>query len=230
MYWIYILIFIVAIMIPQIIGDRFLMIEGEKAESILLMLLGIISFLIFFFVEKQHTKDIKEKSEIQKEASSIFKDLKHSYAYIGEINRKLDILKNLAVTIPEKIKNGKKNDKQIYQHLMQAISAIGKSNDYLIRFVARQNLKTIKEIKTSKQANWKIDNENQWFVDKFVHELEKFTVFCSPKEVGGVKACIIIQKRKNQLAEDIEMLKILAYYALVLFDAEQEANKVDSRV
>jgi hypothetical protein len=224
MYWIYIIIFVIAIMIPQLIGDRLLFVEGEQAESLSLLLLGIISFLIFFFVEKQHSKDARDKTEIQKQASTFFKDLKYSYAYIGEINRKLDILKNLAVNFPEKIKNGKRNEKQTYQHLLQAIQVIGKSNNFIIRFVAKHDLATIKEIKYGKHSNWKISNEGEWFIDKFVHELNKFTIFCAPKAMEGIKACIIIPKRKNQLVEDIEMLKILASYALILFASESDMN------
>jgi hypothetical protein len=222
MYWVYIIIFIIAIMIPSLIGDHFLYIEGERAESLALMFLGIVSFLIFFFTEKQHSKDIREKTEIQKQASTFFKDLKYSYTYIGEINRKLDILKNLAVTIPEKLKKGKTSDKQLYEHLLQAIKVIGKSDNFIVRFITKQDLATIKEIKFGKHSNWKIANEEQWFVDKFVQEIDRFTIFCAPKAMEGVKACIIVPKRKNQIAEDIEMLKILASYGLILFASENK--------
>jgi hypothetical protein len=100
MYWIYLILFVVTLTIPIFIEGDLSYLDEDTAESLLILLVGTAGFLIYIIKEKSLLHHVKEKLWIQQKNSAITKDLSQSYSYIGEVNRKFDIVKNLTKKLP----------------------------------------------------------------------------------------------------------------------------------
>ena len=73
MYWIYLIIFILAVLTPEIITKDVGPIGQERVEELIIFGLGVISFLVLLIRERQLSKSRNEKTEIQKEKYIIVK-------------------------------------------------------------------------------------------------------------------------------------------------------------
>lgn len=225
MYWIYLALFILAVMIPGIVSDddRFFFLKEEQIEEISIFFLGFFGFLIFLISEKRSAKYLKEKMKIQKEAREISKNLTSTYSYIGETNRKLDIIRNISENLLDLPRITQKKELEFYNNLTESIFAISKSEKFVIRFVDTKNKKTKKEIKSKKRIYFKIENSE--IIDKifkkeigFIEKKYHF-VIVSSKEINNTVSAIIISKNnEQQKLEDLEILKSLTAYSLFFYD------------
>jgi hypothetical protein len=218
MYWIYLIIFIIAIFTPDIIQRDFSWIPEEKAEELMILALGVLAFTIFIAKEKQMIFQMKAKRLIQKEASLASKDLTDTYSYIGEINRKMDIFKDIALGLTEGSELTAEKEMELYHSIIHAVQMFTKSTHVSLRFINVEKSKIIREIKSSKKARCDIVNpimkkENRTFL-----ETENIFFIRAPKPINNITVCIAIEKRnKSQKIEDPELIKALAAQALFLF-------------
>jgi len=102
MYWIFLIIFIITVLVPDIVRDNFYAISETRSEEILIFLMGAMAFAIFMKNEKQLIFHKKEKEKDKKKIEQTVKDLVESYSYIGEVNRKMDLLMNTALGLSDR--------------------------------------------------------------------------------------------------------------------------------
>lgn len=218
MYWIYLILFILAVFTPDLIRRDFPFLDEERAEELLIFVLGTTTFLIFLWKEKQLNLQLREKTKIQREASIASRDLTDTYSYIGEINRKLDILKDVALGITEGTALTPEKETEIYQSIIHAVQMFSKSSHVALQFINVQNGKIIKEMKSSRKTKCGTINEKMAKEKRNFLETDKAFFIRSPKAADGIIACIAIEKRtKRQRLEDLELIKALASQALFLF-------------
>lgn len=219
MYWIYLVIFIFAVFTPDIIQRDFPYVPEEKAEELLIFILGSIAFLIFLQKEKQLFIKTKEKSKIQMEASLTSRDLTDTYSYIGEINRKTDILKDIALGLTEGPELTEEKEMDLYRSIIHAVQMFTKSTNVSLRFIDIEKEKIVREIKSSKKARCDIINPIMKKENKTFLETDKIFYIRSPKPINNIIACIAVEKKnKNQKIEDLELIKALASQAMFLFN------------
>ncbi len=229
MYWIYVIIFILAVFVPDLIKHGIFFINKEKTEELAILFLGAVAFLLFFLKEKKLNLYNRERIEIQKELNRILRDLRDSYSYIGEVNRKLDILQNISEEIPGTRALTADEEKDAYNSIIQAIKVLEKTSKFAIRFVNLSTGKTEKEIKGSRNFYTKV--ENKFLNEKIngdVVENGNYIVICSPRNIGSISACIIFLKEKNRILEDPGILKLLAAQALFLFTCQRAESRVST--
>jgi hypothetical protein len=220
MYWIYLLIFILAILVPKLIGRDFLFLAEEDMETIAIFLLGSTGFFLYLWKEKQVQDHVTDKARLEKEATKISRDLMDSYSYIGAINRKLDILKNIALGLPEKSAFTPEKQKEVYDSIVEAISVLGKTDVFILRFVHFESGRVEKEIQIGKPSFGHVDCRALAGDEKAFHTLGRCHVIRSPKSLGSYGAFIILDSRDGA-SEDAEILKALASQALFLFVLEK---------
>jgi hypothetical protein len=208
--------------VPDIIKNEVFTLGEEKAEEIAIFMLGIVGFLIFLFTEKRHSRNLEEKIKMQKEASTTFKDLKYSYSYIGEINRRLDILINIISNPPEDLNDFITKKEKAYESISNSIKILGKTNNFAIIFFNKKTSKIEEEFIEGKKIISGI-KDDIYRKDKCIIETDKYTAVCSPNNIGDLSARIIIPKRKNQSFEDLELMKSLASQALLFFILSKKA-------
>lgn len=229
MYWIYLIIFTLIVVTPDLIrqGISFgesLILEEERAEEVLIFFLGASGFIIYLWKEKQLSFQLKEKSKIQKEVTLISKNLTDSYSYIGEINRKVDILKSIALGLTENPVMTAEKERETYRSILHAVYIFSKSERSSIDFINKKTWKIIKSIKTGKGVQCNIKDLDTFKEIKDFIETNKNFYIKSHKSINGIIACITIVKRNpQQKLEDPELIKALASQALFLFTVSKSA-------
>ncbi len=218
MYWIYFILFILAVFTPDLIQTDFPYLSEKRTEELLIFILGATAFLIFLRKEKQLNLQLKEKIKIQKEASLTSKDLTDTYSYIGEINRKIDILKDIALGISEGSALTPEKEMELCRSILYAVQMFSKSSHISLRFINIKSGQIIKEIRSSQRTKCDVINEKMIEEKRNFLETDKVFFIRSPKPVDNIVACIAIEKRvKGQRLEDQELIKALASQALFLF-------------
>lgn len=217
MYWIYLIIFTFIVFVPTFIRNGFYIFDMTQVQEFVILLLGSLAFLIFLFVEKKMKKNLAEKSLFQGQANRMARDLQHSYSYIGEINRKLDILENIALGYPESSKSSHKNEVELYASIMSAIELFGKSRHFALRFVSLPELTILKEIKSTSKNNFNFSLKDRK-IEVNYFESEEFIVVTSPKAIDNILSYIVIKKETpSQKLDDVEIMKTLVAQALFIF-------------
>ena len=225
MYWFYLIIFILAVLVPDIVphGSKLFFLGEEQLEEFVIFVLGLTGFLIFRWKEKQSNVHLKEKIEIQKEAHQISRNLTDTYSYIGESNRKLDIMKNISSKISEIYRASPGKEKQFFDTLLESIYILGKSRRFSVRFINLKSGKTEKELKSKKKLSLKADNDE--IIKNFSKKEKNFTednyhfIITSPEEIDETISAIIISKNnQQQKLEDPDIMKVLASQSLFIYE------------
>ena len=145
------------------------------------------------------------------------KDLTHSYSYIGEVNRKLDILMNIVLNFPESSQLSPRKQKELYNSIMEAVGLFGRANEFEIRFINALTGETMKEIKKPGIDRIQFTQKKDALQTQ-VFEDDQLVVIPSPKTINNVYACIILKKKNSQQnGNDLEIMRVLAIQALALF-------------
>lgn len=217
MYWIYLIIFTLVVFVPTFVRGGFYIFDMTQAQEFVILILGSLGFAIFLLLERKLKKNVAEKNKIQGQINNMTKDLKQSYSYIGEINRKLDILENIALGYPESSKLTQKNEAELYDSIMDAVRLFGKSEEFSLRFIQLPNCTLIKEIKSVPEKNLRFSFKGRDLESKYF-ESNAYIVVTSPRSIDNIFSCIIIKKKTaSQKIDDIEMVKTLAAQALFIF-------------
>ncbi|MFH0969613.1 MAG: hypothetical protein V1804_03845 [Patescibacteria group bacterium] len=229
MYWIYLALFVLAVLVPDIITHdrKFFFLQEEQIEEVLIFLLGLTGFIIFRWEEKQSNRYLADKIKMQKETSVISKSLTDTYSYIGETNRKLDIMKSVSMNLLEIPKMNAGEERKFFDILMESIYILAKSKKFSVRFINIKNGETGREVKSKKRVFLKVSNEeiirNLFESNRSFFEDDYHFIITSPKEIDGIISAIIIAKNnRQQKIDDPEMLKALASHSLFLYNCSRK--------
>ena len=218
MYWFYLIIFLLAVLAPDIIRDDFYFLSEKRAEEMLIFLLGIAGFLFFMWQDYQLFLQKKEKARDRKKINQTIKDLVDSYSYIGEVNRKMDILMNIALGLTEKTNLTKKKEMEIYDTIMEAAKFLMKADCALLKFINTNDKTLEREIR---MPGCSCEMKNQDVLEMKNNEGTKKTgksfVFLSHQEIKNIRCCLIVNGYTDQEEKTIEMLRVLASQALFVF-------------
>lgn len=217
MYWVYLIAFTFTVFVPTLIRGGFYFLNEVQTQEIAIFLLGSVCFGLFLLQEKRGKAHFAEKCAHQGQVSRMTKDLKQLYSYIGEMNRKLDILEGIALNYPKSSNLTRKNEKDLYYPIMSAIELFGKSEDFILCFVDLFGNRPLSELKSKPESSLKFSEIN-FNKEIGFKESEDLFIINSPSDINNTIASIIIRKKTtSQKIDDIEMMKALASQALFLF-------------
>jgi hypothetical protein len=221
MYWIFLVLFIIAVLIPDLIRNPVFFLAEERAEEIVIFLMGMIGFLVFMRNEYKLSLQKREKEKDRKRMNQAVKDLVESYSYIGEVNRKMDILMNIALGLSDRSALDKSREKEIYRSIVSAASFLIKGDYAFLRFMNIKNKETAKEVKLE-EKNIPISNEELIGMGENINvkKFQNCLVVSSPRVISGIKSYLIVcdydEEEKNN-PKNMEILKVFASQALFLF-------------
>jgi|SRR6185369_300865 len=227
MYWIYLVLFIFIILTPKVIhvGTSFL--TEEDLEALVIFGFGILGFLIYIAKEKALLRVFREKLHLQKQTNIITRDLSDSYSYIGEMNRRFDIVKDLIFNFPRNAKNlFDKENPDFYAPILEAARLLARTDAVSLRFVnyRQKNLLKIYEGTLPRGVHFDhFDVECLLSARKYFWEEEGCVVVRSPRSTPELAAYLIFPKATNRI-EDLEVFKILVAEALFLYCIEQKIS------
>lgn len=214
------------VLTPGIVKDPFFLLSEENAEEAIIFLLGIVGFLIFNYKEKQLSFNLKEKLKIQREIGKTSKDLAQSYSYIGEINRKLEILNNISLKLAEAPSFTPAKKKKIRDLILEAIKVLSKTNKFVIYFANLNSKKILNEIEGKNKKSFP-EIENLIFSlksERNLIEVNNYLIIKSAKNISGAYAFIVIRIRDKRMLENVELLKTLASQSLLLFSLPEKST------
>ena len=229
MYWIYLILFILAVLVPDIIRNDFYFLSETRLEELLIFLLGMAGFLIFVFKEHQLFIQQREKEKSQKRLTQTAKDLVDSYSYIGEVNRKMDILMQVGLGLSDRSAINKAKEKEIYHTIMDATDSLLKAKCSYVRLVDMKSGRTKKEISTKGSCS-QVKNTDLTSMGDNVN-LKKnngYLVAASFKEINGIKGYLIVDhynEEEGNNPNNQEILKFLATQALFLYSYVTKEEK-----
>lgn len=206
------------VFIPDIIQGSIFNYREESIEELLILIIGGLGFFMYLIKEKQTTQQRQEKIHFQREANRMSKDLTSSYSYIGEINRKLEIFKNISVGLPEWSKLTLAKELELFAYIMSSIKVLTKMNEYEVIFVDTQSQEIIKEIKSNKKVSFGLEKKYFFKKNKKFFETDEWILAVSPNEMEHMSAGIFLKKKNfSQTVEDYEILKAIASQVLFLY-------------
>lgn len=229
MYWTALAIFLFMILVPELVQDGLFLFTESQLEMMAIFSLGVVSFLIFLARHNQSLRLLQERMEMQREVNASARDLSLSYSYIGETNRKLDLLKNLFITLPEDLHTSALSEKEFFDHICATIAVLVKTDRFSIRFIDCASLRTRGEI--AHGAPFTMSLSNKALCDAKMGELSSdkdriaYKVIPSEKRLRNTIATLIIPSSALTYdAEDQELLKALASYILFFFMLTKKQN------
>ncbi len=223
MYWIFFILFLLAALTPESVRGGLFGLGEEETETVLVFLLGMIGFMLFFLKEKSLLRQVREKIAIQREKTDITKDLSASYSYIGETNRRLDLLTGLILSLPEEASRFRLGEtKKAYRAFEKSVLMTCKSAAFLLRIVDTERGTVAKEIRNGKVSPCvAIPVGTLAASEKKISEENGCVVVRSPGAIGRYSSFLIFPKSMNRL-EDSGTLEALATQGLILFFLERD--------
>lgn len=229
MYWIFLIIFTITVLVPDIINSTFWIFSENRIEEILIFLLGAIAFLIFIKNEQKLIFHKKEKEKDQKRINQTVKDLVESYSYIGEVNRKMDILMSVALGLSDNSNLTKSEEDEMYQSIVTATNSLLKANSTSLRLVNTETLKTKKEAQTEKK-NHSIKNTELIAIEDnmTMKKNGNCLIVSSGKKINNMKSYLIVcgyDTEEENNPKNLEIIKVFVSQALFIYAyTHQEEN------
>ena len=228
MYWIYLILFVGMVFVPEIFTGGVWGLDEKTIEELAIFFLGGSGLVLYLIKDSQLQKEWGEKAEVQREASRMSKDLTASYSFIGEINRKLEIFKNISFGIPLWIKPFSGRTEAVFGYMMAAIRILTKSNDHRLVFLRSSSGEKLLEMGNKNCVELDLSYADFLAENRKYFETEKCIVAFSPENINGVVAAIMV-KKKNPMHtfDDPDILKAVASQALILYSLY--AKKTDKK-
>lgn len=220
MYWIYLIIFVLVVFAPEYVRHDYGFLGEEDAESVIIFFLSLSAFLLYLAKERALGKMEGEQQKMKREKKMISQDLENSYSYIGELNRKFEILKRSVGALPGTLAlfGRTAKDEELYRPILDAVKILSKSDSVALYFVNMTTHRIEKSFFDGRNDLFaKVTNESLlhektrrfWLSDDCYH-------VASPKAVDHFRSFAVFPKKKNDI-DDPEIFKILASEALFLF-------------
>jgi hypothetical protein len=232
MYWIFLILFILAVLTPDIIRSNVFFLSETRAEEIMIFLMGALAFIVFIKKEQQLIFHKKEKEKDKKRIEQTVKDLVESYSYIGEVNRKIDILMGIALGLSDQTVISKKHEKETYASIVAATNSLLKAESTILRFVEMKNSKTKKEFCSNEKKAEIVKNSELTKIGDNIN-IKKYStclVVSSAQEVRGVKSYLIIcgyDREEENSPKNLEILKVFASQALFLYSFAHNKETIE---
>ncbi|MDO8241092.1 MAG: hypothetical protein Q7T51_03900 [Candidatus Moranbacteria bacterium] len=222
MYWLYLIIFTVAVMVPDIFKQDNFVLPHEQMEELTIFVLGMMGFLFFIMKERQLAVQRKEKEREQRRLQQTAKDLVESYSYIGEVNRKMDLLMQIGLGLSERSTMNKTQEKEIYQSIIDSTNFLLKAECSTLRFVNVKTGRIVKDIVFDEKCRPLEEGIDFFKMGENIHikHVRDYIVFCSQKTINDVRSFLIakapdeFQSRDNN---NQEIIKYLVSQALFLY-------------
>ncbi|NTU66638.1 MAG: hypothetical protein HGB08_01815 [Candidatus Moranbacteria bacterium] len=230
MYWIFLVLFITAVLVPDLIRGQVYFITEERAEEILIFVLGMIAFLTFINNERKIAHQKKEKEKAEKKIDQTVKDLVDSYSYIGEVNRKMDILMGVALGLSDRSALDRKKENEIYLSILNAATFLLKAESVMLRFVNIKTGRTEKEIKLPETGKMTVSNKVLVGIEENMNlkKQNDSIIISSSQKISDIKSFLVAHdydENEENKPKNIEILKLFASQAIFLHSYMSKSDK-----
>lgn len=197
---------IFALLTPHLFHGLYFLNEN-LAQSIVLL----IDFIVGYVFYKIYVKKIQEINENKRQLET---GLINSYAYIGKVNNKIDLMGRFMNFFYNKEKEPEK-DELFPVLLSNMINTVIKSEEGLIRFIENKSGKTIKDFYVSSTNDKQVPKiSNRRLLDKELDYLSDIYVIESSHE-ASVRCFLAFPRQKHDI--DNKLLQTLLNQLHLIF-------------
>jgi len=207
------------VLVPRIVREGYFVnsIGQEAMEMLLLFGAGLIGLILYNWIDIRLRRMIDEKHHCAREVSDTTRDLTFSYNYIGSLNRKIEILKEIILSVPKEMYSKKKSEPTIYDPVIKAIELFGECRGVRIGFYDYKKKKKLLEVNKGVEEENPISTQDCFYADSTsLLKKDKHVIIRSPEKMQGVSVYCII-KRNSIKPEDADLIKALLVQALFLY-------------
>ncbi len=209
MFFIYLGLFISMVATPFIVQKGTWIFSEDEVEAIILLIAGVMSFVIYRLRDYQIFKYIRDRIKLQKSVVRAQKELSESYSYIGQVNRRTDIMYEIFSDLSH-IEATSSTDA-----VLHAMDSLPYTDDFCLRFINLEKKTAYHSISATKHF--------KHFPDEFFCEenlsrsyRKKDVLFIySEMKDRNLRTCVALpysEKAQN----DIDFFKALtAYFTMV---------------
>jgi hypothetical protein len=137
---VYIILILLLVILPFLITKTILFFPESHAEALTILVILGLAYLVHLYDVRLKEK---EKQSLEKKLDISIEKINESFKYIGLVNRRLPLLKNLTT---ELLSKSTEKNRIIFEELLAiAIATIAKSDWGMFRFMKVSDQKTVKE-------------------------------------------------------------------------------------
>ena len=155
----YVLLFLALVLQPHFIQGHMFSIPEAYAQSIAIIILLEIWYLIHSLHRREIQKEQEKRTQAEAELHFSSEKLNDSYRYIGSVNRRLTLLPSVTSNLLEQSKEDKKSKKVVFEELLAtAVTTLAHASRGSFRFIQMSDARTEQEFKYAvEEANVSID-------------------------------------------------------------------------
>ncbi|MDO8617516.1 MAG: hypothetical protein Q7N87_01330 [Candidatus Uhrbacteria bacterium] len=238
---VYLVFFALSVMSPSLIRHDYFGLAQTQLEELTIFIFGMAGIVTFSFYQRLMERREHERQQAENDFQKAQTELIESYAYIGSINRKIELLKKLAdeTTVSSMADPQKRIPKELFYALAAHARAAVGADAALIRFVELPRLRTEREFAHEQDAQnmFRVSNKDL----RALHEQHQShgmlttedgkNVLVIPSDrSGAIKGYLLLHVKPEGASEaDISILKVFVNQAEMLrqqFVVSQEAAQV----
>ncbi len=224
---VYLLFFVLTVLSPSIFTQDYYGISQTTLEEITIFIFGLAGLLTFTLYERYMERRERERERVQMDYDRAKKELMESYAYIGSINRKIELLKGMAHDASN-VMSGAQMPKDLFHALAANACAAAGAHSALLRFVELDPLRTEREFthESAGKFAFRISNrdlkqvQEQGLSHALLESEDKKTIAVIPSDRSrGLYKAYLLLHVGEQLPEDfdVSLLKIFVNQAEALY-------------
>lgn len=243
---IYLIFFVLAVLAPSIHTRSLFGLSETQLEELTIFLFGVAGLVTFTAYERLMERRDHEHKETDENLHKAKQELIESYAYIGSVNRKIELLKRVANDTSLTLFEAKSIPKDVLQELVKHTAACVGAKAALFRFVDNDSLRTQGEFLHAPDGDvvFRVSNkELRHLNDKnvshaFVRSLDnkEILVIPSDRDMGSKAYALLYLDGKHIHELDVSLLKVFINQGEAMFRhfesveprlAMKEAGKVE---
>ncbi len=144
--FVYILLAGLLLLEPQIVNDDLFLVSRHYVLTIMNAIILVVAYLLYLVTKRDLARKEREKRVMEMKLTRSHGTLNDAFAYIGILNRRLPLLKNLTTDVVSRGVATKKERKRIFDELLAtAVASIVRTEWGMLRFIRVDKEKTTQE-------------------------------------------------------------------------------------
>lgn len=224
---IYLIFFVLAVLSPSIHQRGLFGLTETQLEELTIFIFGIAGIITFAAYERLMERREREKQVAESDYQRAKQELIESYAYIGTVNRKIELLKKIANDTSTRMAENSAAPRELFQALAQNAHASVGAKAALLRFVEVSRLRTDSEFSHAPEGQPAVRVANKDL--KTLHDEARSHAFIRSEDGDDIlvipsdqkrdlKAFMMLRLDQSQIHElDISLLKVFVNQAEMLY-------------
>lgn len=216
---VYVVLILLLVILPTLITKPILFIRESHAEALTILIILVLVYLVHLYDVRLKEK---ERRSLEKELEISIEKINESFKYIGLVNRRLPLLKNLTTELLTK-SSGK--DRIIFEELLViATSTIARSDWGMFRFVKISGQNTVREFyHTSKNyilLKTKVGNKELMEMINTGENIKRIGylfVLKTSDNKAGIRCFLIFPKGQNNIETEYSTLQAIVDQAQLFY-------------